>query len=126
MQHVRFSSIEGLKLGKSLFCLFDLLMSNANSQDSLNPKPPTEGIVEIMSRQLAPSVGNLIVVGGASASSPTSSTSPRVSPISFGSFEFTPHPSASVRSSPTLRRRQSWCSAALSTSSTPKEHYVYL
>ena len=69
-------------------------MSNANSQDSSNPKPPTEGIAESPPRQLAPSVGNLLVVGAASASSPTSSTSPRVSPISFGSFEFTPHPHA--------------------------------
>src|SRR4051812_5533395 len=71
-------------------------MSNANSQDSSNPKPPMEGIAEKPPRQLAPSVGNLLVVGAASASSFALTSSPRVSPISFGSFEFTLHP-------PTLR-----------------------
>ena len=42
-------------------------MSNANSQDSSNPKPPTEGIAESPPRQLAPSVGNLPVKSIASA-----------------------------------------------------------
>src|SRR3954451_9989943 len=70
----RVSSIEGLKLGKSLFCLPVLPMSNANSQDSLKPKPLTEGIDEITPRQLAPSLGILLVKSLASAdvSSPAS------------------------------------------------------
>ena len=63
-------------------------------QDSINPKPLTEGIAEEPPRQLAPSVGNLLVVGATSADRATSTT---VSPtledlICFGSFEFTPHP----------------------------------
>ena len=62
-------------------------------QDSQNPKPLTGGIAEELPRQLAPSVGNLLARGTASAtSSPADSTSPiwRGS-ITFGSFDFVPH-----------------------------------
>src|SRR4051812_49431897 len=44
-------------------------MSNANLQDSSNPKPPTEGIAESPPRQLAPSMGTLPVKSIASAGS---------------------------------------------------------
>src|SRR4051812_31385664 len=101
------------------------MMSNANSQDSSNPKPSTEGIVESPPCQLALSVGNLLVVGAASASSPASPTSPRVSPISFGSFEFRLHPPALRRPSPTLLRQRSWCLEASSTPSAPRERCIY-
>ena len=67
-------------------------MSSANLQESQNPKPLTEGIAGEPPRQLAPSVGNLLVVGASSADS--SASSARADPIFFGSFEFTPHPPA--------------------------------
>ena len=50
-----------------MFRLFDFPMSSANSQDSLNPKSPTEDIIESPPRQLAPSVGILPVKSIASA-----------------------------------------------------------
>ena len=67
-------------------------MSSANLQDSSNPKPLSEGIAGGTSRQLAPSVGNLLVVGASSAD--PSASSARADPIFLGSFEFTPHPPA--------------------------------
>ena len=67
-------------------------MSSANSQDSSNPKPISKGIAGEPPRQLAPSVGNLLVVGASSAD--ISASSARADPIFFGSFEFTPYPPA--------------------------------
>src|SRR3954453_7614870 len=49
-------------------------MSNANSKDSSKPKPPTEHIDEITPRQLAPSVGNLLVKSLASANTYSSAS----------------------------------------------------
>ena len=77
-------------------------MSRVSLQDSINPKPLSEGIGEEYPRQLAPSVGNLSAQDRTSAepdmSSAASSTpsSPRLgSPICFGSYEFTPHSDSS-------------------------------
>ena len=50
------------------------------------------GIAEEPPRQLAPSVGNLLVVGAPSADQSASTS--RVNPIFFESFEFIAHPSA--------------------------------
>ncbi|KAK1609540.1 hypothetical protein QYE76_033213 [Lolium multiflorum] len=77
-------------------------MSRVSLQDSINPKPLTEGIAEEHPRQLAPSVGRLLAQDRSSAdpvmSSTSSSTpsSPNLgSPIRFGSYEFTPHSDSS-------------------------------
>ncbi|KAK1604027.1 hypothetical protein QYE76_027700 [Lolium multiflorum] len=77
-------------------------MSRVSLQDSINPKPLSEGIGEEYPRQLAPSVGNLLAQDRTSAepvmSSAASSTpsSPHLgSPIRFGSYEFTPHSDSS-------------------------------
>ncbi|KAK1647968.1 hypothetical protein QYE76_065773 [Lolium multiflorum] len=71
-------------------------------EDSINPKPLSEGIAEEHPRQLAPSVGTLSAQDRSSAdpvmSSASSSTpsSPNLgSPIRFGSYEFTPHSDSS-------------------------------
>ncbi|KAK1685641.1 hypothetical protein QYE76_046489 [Lolium multiflorum] len=77
-------------------------MSRVSLQDSINPKPLSEGIAEEHPRQLAPSVGTLSAQDRSSAdpvmSSAASSTpsSPSLgSPIRFGSYEFTPHSDSS-------------------------------
>ncbi|KAK1696300.1 hypothetical protein QYE76_012997 [Lolium multiflorum] len=80
-------------------------MSHVSLQDSINPKPQSEGIVEEHPRQLAPSVGTLLAQDPSSAdptmsstasSTPSSSSSPILgSPIRFGSYEFTPHSDSS-------------------------------
>ncbi|KAK1601491.1 hypothetical protein QYE76_008066 [Lolium multiflorum] len=81
-------------------------MSRVSLQDSINPKPLSEGIAEEHPRQLAPSVGTLSAQDRSSVdpvmtpatSSATSSTpsSPNLgSPIRFGSYEFTPHSDSS-------------------------------
>ena len=85
-------------------------MSRVSLQDSINPKPLSEGIAEEHPRQLAPSVGTLSAQDRSSADSiltpatppvispATSSTpsSPNLrSPIRFGSYEFTPHSDSS-------------------------------
>ncbi|KAK1642614.1 hypothetical protein QYE76_060419 [Lolium multiflorum] len=77
-------------------------MSRVSLQDSINPKPQSEGIAEEYPRQLAPSVGNLSAPGKSSAVPVTSAAfllesptpaDPR-DPIRCGSFEFVPHPEA--------------------------------
>jgi hypothetical protein len=78
-------------------------MSRVSLQDSINPKPHMEGIAEEYTRQLAPSMGNLLAQDSSSAdpamSSAASSTPPASpssgSPIRFGSYEFTPHSDSS-------------------------------
>ncbi|KAK1607934.1 hypothetical protein QYE76_031607 [Lolium multiflorum] len=77
-------------------------MSRVSLQDSINPKPLSEGIAEEHPRQLAPSVGTLLAQDRSSAdpimSSTSSSTpsSPNLgSSIRFGSYEFTPHSDSS-------------------------------
>lgn len=80
-------------------------MSRVSLQDSIYPKPHTEGIAGEYPRQLVPSVGNLLaqdLASAASAMSSAASSTPPASPsvslstssgnsIRFGSFEFTPH-----------------------------------
>ncbi|KAK1643510.1 hypothetical protein QYE76_061315 [Lolium multiflorum] len=74
-------------------------MSRVRLQDSINPKPLSEGIVEEHPRQLAPSVGTLSAQGRASAVPVTSaafvleSPTPQgpKDPIYCGPFEFAPH-----------------------------------
>ena len=80
-------------MGKSCSPLICDPMSSVNMQDSINPKPLIVGIAEEPPRQLAPSVGSLLVVGATSAiQAPSTATSPILEdPIYFGSFEFTPH-----------------------------------
>ena len=80
-------------------------MSRVSLQDSVNPKPQSEGIAEEYPRQLAPSVGTLSaqdrssadpVMSSAASPTPSSSSSPSLgSPIRFGSYEFTPHSDSS-------------------------------
>ena len=56
----RVSSIEGLKLGKSLLCvaLFRLyVVENHQRVTSSNPKSPTEGIAENHARQVLGRIG---------------------------------------------------------------------
>jgi hypothetical protein len=73
-------------------------MSRVSLQDSINPKPLSEGIGEEYPRQLAPSVGNLSAQGRSSAAPVTSaaflleSPTPAKSrdPIRCGSYEFMP------------------------------------
>ena len=65
-------------------------MFSANLQDSANPRPLNEGIVGEPPRQLAPSVGTLLVAGASSADPSVSLA--RADPIFFGSFKFIPHP----------------------------------
>ncbi|KAK1680775.1 hypothetical protein QYE76_041623 [Lolium multiflorum] len=74
-------------------------MSRVSLQDSINPKPQSEGIAEEHPRQLAPSAGTLSAQGKASAIPVTSAAfvleSPTPpdpkDPIRCGSFEFVPH-----------------------------------
>ncbi|KAK1618074.1 hypothetical protein QYE76_023591 [Lolium multiflorum] len=77
-------------------------MSHVSLQDSVNPKPLSEGIAEEYPRQLAPSVGTLSAQGKSSAVPVTSAAFLLESPtpsdpkdsIRCGSFEFVPHPEA--------------------------------
>jgi hypothetical protein len=55
-------------------------MSRVNLQDSVNPKYLMVGIAEELTRQLAPSVGNLLVQGTSSAVSILSDASSPASP----------------------------------------------
>ncbi|KAK1695348.1 hypothetical protein QYE76_012045 [Lolium multiflorum] len=73
-----------------------------NYQDSVNPKPLSEGIAEEHPRQLAPSVGTLPAQDQSSADpimSSTSSSAPPSptlgGPVRVGSYEFTPHSGSS-------------------------------
>ena len=77
-------------------------MSRVSLQDSIYPKPHTEGIAEEYPRQLAPSVGNLSAQGMSSTVPVTSAAfvlesptppSPRSS-VRCGSFEYTPRTEA--------------------------------
>ncbi|KAK1669586.1 hypothetical protein QYE76_057745 [Lolium multiflorum] len=77
-------------------------MSRVSLQDSINPKPLSEGITEEHPRQLAPSVGTLLAQDQSSADlimSSTSSSAPPSptlgGPVRFGSYEFTPHSDSS-------------------------------
>ncbi|KAK1669328.1 hypothetical protein QYE76_057487 [Lolium multiflorum] len=77
-------------------------MSRVSLQDSINPKPLSEGIAEEHPRQLAPSVGTLLAQDQSSADpimSSTSSSAPPSptlgGPVRFGSYEFTPHSDSS-------------------------------
>jgi hypothetical protein len=74
-------------------------MSRVSLQDSINPKPLSEGIDEEYPRQLAPSVGSLSAQGRSSAAPVTSAAfllesptpgKPR-DPVRCGSFEFVPY-----------------------------------
>ncbi|KAK1607771.1 hypothetical protein QYE76_031444 [Lolium multiflorum] len=79
-------------------------MSRVSLQDSINPKPQSEGIAEEHPHQLAPSVGTLLaqdpssadpIMSSAASSTPSSSSPIMGSPIRFGSYEFTPHSDSS-------------------------------
>ncbi|KAK1618418.1 hypothetical protein QYE76_023935 [Lolium multiflorum] len=78
-------------------------MSRVSLQDSINPKPQSEGIVEEHPRQLVPSVGILSAEGRSSAPVVTSAAFKLESPtpperrdsVRCGSFEFVPHTEAS-------------------------------